>query len=181
MALQTSGQISLLDVRTELKKDGKISLDDSDVRKLAEKESGEIKFSDFYGKSSIPKEPYIITLTIQCGLKGAIYGYMHDKLGIIKSMDLPKKANPIKNIYLEIKGGYPHIFLQLFPINGFKNVEIDMKTENTLGELLRIIEIDDAPQFYNKDKMLPNNLKVADIFWEAVYSKKYIELVVHVF
>lgn len=51
MALQTSGQISLLDVRTELKKDGKISLDDSDVRKLAEKESGEIKLSDFYGKS----------------------------------------------------------------------------------------------------------------------------------
>lgn len=60
MALQTSGKISLLDIRTELKKDGKISLDDSDVRKLAGKESGEISFSDFYGKSN--NKPVIFLL-----------------------------------------------------------------------------------------------------------------------
>ena len=52
MALPSSGKISLLDVRTELKKDGKISLNDSDVRKLAGKESSQISMSDFYGKSN---------------------------------------------------------------------------------------------------------------------------------
>lgn len=59
MALQTSGKISLLDVRNELKKDGKISLNDSDVRKLAEKEDGEIKLSDFYGKSKSAGDIYM--------------------------------------------------------------------------------------------------------------------------
>ncbi len=40
------------DVRTELKLNGPISLDNADVRKLAEKSSVTIKISDLKGKSN---------------------------------------------------------------------------------------------------------------------------------
>ncbi len=51
MALQTSGPISLADVRTELQLSGRISLGDNAVRRLAEKPTGAISLSDFYGRS----------------------------------------------------------------------------------------------------------------------------------
>lgn len=52
MALPESGIITLDDVRKELKRNDSISLNDTDVRELANKVNGEIKMSDFYGKSS---------------------------------------------------------------------------------------------------------------------------------
>ena len=51
MALPESGVISMDDIRKELGV-GVISLNDTDVRNLAEKTSGTISLSDFYGKSS---------------------------------------------------------------------------------------------------------------------------------
>jgi hypothetical protein len=50
MALQTSGPISLDDIRQELGISGAISLNDPEVRLLAGKPSGPISLSDFYGK-----------------------------------------------------------------------------------------------------------------------------------
>jgi len=52
MALQTSGQISLGDVRGELDSSGQISLGSSNVRELFGISSGEIQMSDGYGATS---------------------------------------------------------------------------------------------------------------------------------
>lgn len=52
MALQSSGQISLLDIRNELGNSGEISLGASSSRNLAGVASGQISFADFYGKST---------------------------------------------------------------------------------------------------------------------------------
>jgi hypothetical protein len=52
MALPTNGPISLGDVRSELGLSGRISLGDSAVRSLAERETGSISLSHLYGKSS---------------------------------------------------------------------------------------------------------------------------------
>lgn len=51
--IKNSGPISVDDIRKELNKSGTISLNDSDVRKLANKPSGSISLKDFYGKSNI--------------------------------------------------------------------------------------------------------------------------------
>lgn len=51
--IKNSGSISMDDIRKELNKSGTISLNDSDVRKLANKPSGPISLKDFYGKSNI--------------------------------------------------------------------------------------------------------------------------------
>lgn len=51
--IKNSGPISMDDIRKELNKSGTINLDDSDVRKLANKPSGSISLKDFYGKSNI--------------------------------------------------------------------------------------------------------------------------------
>ena len=51
--IKDSGSISMDDIRKELSKSGTISLNDSDVRKLANKPSGPISLKDFYGKSNI--------------------------------------------------------------------------------------------------------------------------------
>lgn len=51
--IKDSGSISMDDIRKELSKSGTISLNDSDVRKLANKPSGHISLKDFYGKSNI--------------------------------------------------------------------------------------------------------------------------------
>jgi len=53
MALQSSGAISLLDIRTELGAAGAISLGDTAVRTLGEVPSGAISMSNFYGKSDL--------------------------------------------------------------------------------------------------------------------------------
>jgi hypothetical protein len=55
MALQTSGPISLDDIRQELSISGEISLNNSEVRQLADKSSGAISLSDFYGKRAAAK------------------------------------------------------------------------------------------------------------------------------
>jgi len=52
MTLPCSGQISLLDVRSELGRTGQISMNDADVRALASKPSGQIAMSDFHCKST---------------------------------------------------------------------------------------------------------------------------------
>ncbi len=51
--LPKNGTISMDDIRKELNKNSPISLNDSDVRKLANKPSGPISLKDFYGKSNI--------------------------------------------------------------------------------------------------------------------------------
>ena len=51
--IKNSGSISMDDIRKELSKSGTISLNDSDVRKIANKPSGSISLKDFYGKSNI--------------------------------------------------------------------------------------------------------------------------------
>lgn len=53
MALQSSGAISLLNIRTELGLSGEISLGQTNVRTLGEVPSGAISMSNFYGKSDI--------------------------------------------------------------------------------------------------------------------------------
>jgi hypothetical protein len=53
MALQTSGPISLGDVRSELGLSGRISLGDAAVRGLAKRETGSISLSHLYGKSAL--------------------------------------------------------------------------------------------------------------------------------
>ena len=50
--IKDSGPISMDDIRKELNKSGTINLNDSDVRKLANKPSGSISLKDFYGKSN---------------------------------------------------------------------------------------------------------------------------------
>ena len=50
--IKNSGPISVDDIRKELNKSGTINLNDSDVRKLANKPSGPISLKDFYGKSN---------------------------------------------------------------------------------------------------------------------------------
>lgn len=54
MALQTSGPISIGDIRTEMNDSGPQGLGDSDARTLAGISSGEIGMDDFYGASDTP-------------------------------------------------------------------------------------------------------------------------------
>lgn len=66
MTLQSSGAISLLDIRNELGLSGMISLGDSIVRTLLGKPSGVISLSDAYGKSAYPTapgDPYYTNIT----------------------------------------------------------------------------------------------------------------------
>lgn len=58
--LQSSGSISFDDIRKELKKSGEISMNDSNVRKLAKKETGEISMKDFLGKSNISSVTFLL-------------------------------------------------------------------------------------------------------------------------
>lgn len=53
MALPVSGRITMGQVRTELIKDGRISLGQEDVRKLAEDDGGRIEIEQLYGKKYI--------------------------------------------------------------------------------------------------------------------------------
>ena len=48
--LPKNGTISMDDIRKELKVNSTISLNDTAVRKLADKSDGTISLSDFYGK-----------------------------------------------------------------------------------------------------------------------------------
>lgn len=50
--LLKNGTISIDDIRRELKINSTISLNDTTVRKLADKSDGTISLSDFYGKSN---------------------------------------------------------------------------------------------------------------------------------
>lgn len=52
MALQTSGAISAADILAELDQTGEFNMNDAEERDLADRTSGRISFSDFYGKSS---------------------------------------------------------------------------------------------------------------------------------
>ena len=54
MALQTSGQISINDLRTELGDTNQLGLGDSNARGLVGISSGRIDLQDFYGASNIP-------------------------------------------------------------------------------------------------------------------------------
>lgn len=54
MAIKTSGTLCASDIRTELGSSGQLCLGSSEARALAGKSSGQICFSDFYGKSSAP-------------------------------------------------------------------------------------------------------------------------------
>jgi predicted phage tail protein len=66
MTLQSSGAISLGDIRTELGLSGAISLNDSLVRTLLGKSSGIIALSDAYGKgayATAPGVPYYTNIT----------------------------------------------------------------------------------------------------------------------
>lgn len=58
--IQSNGPISFDDIRKELKKSGEISMNDSNVRKLAKKETGEISMKDFYGKSNIKAVTFLL-------------------------------------------------------------------------------------------------------------------------
>lgn len=51
--LPKNGTISMDDIRKELKINSTISLNDTAVRKLADKSNGPISLSDFYGKSNL--------------------------------------------------------------------------------------------------------------------------------
>lgn len=64
-ALPSTGQISLNDVRVELGRSNQISLNDTDVRKLAGKTSGQIAMSDLRGKSN--NASGTITLGLESG------------------------------------------------------------------------------------------------------------------
>lgn len=65
--IKNSGPISMDDIRKELNKSGTINLNDSDVRKLANKPSGPISLKDFYGKSNteIILDRYISYIRVQ--------------------------------------------------------------------------------------------------------------------
>jgi len=52
MALQSSGPISMANIRSELKLSGSIGLNSNAVRTLGGKSSGKISLADFYGKSN---------------------------------------------------------------------------------------------------------------------------------
>ena len=65
MALQVSGPISASQIRTELAGSGPLSLDAVGPRGLAGKPSGIIKYSDFYGKSSITPGQTFLKLNLR--------------------------------------------------------------------------------------------------------------------
>ena len=53
MALQSSGAISMVDIRTELNLSGAVSLGQTEFRNLAGVASGAISMSNFYGKANV--------------------------------------------------------------------------------------------------------------------------------
>lgn len=64
--MPSKGVITLKAVNDELKTSGTVSLNSSNVRGLAKKPSGEIKFSDFYGKSNKPVPPKVTDSDFGC-------------------------------------------------------------------------------------------------------------------
>ncbi len=83
MALPSSGQISLHDVRTELGLSGQISLTDSAVRSLFAIASGQISLHDGYGKSYL--QAAISSRTVN---GGSIAGYQLTSGGAINVADI---------------------------------------------------------------------------------------------
>lgn len=77
MALPSSGEISLADVRAELGLTGEISLNQGTVRSLAGKASGEISLGDLRGKSSL------VLVTVTPGTQGVSRGYYNGMYGSI--------------------------------------------------------------------------------------------------
>lgn len=182
MALQTSGQISLLDVRTELKKDGKISLDDSDVRKLAEKESGEIKFSDFYGKSSnikINKSfSYEIVLKLVV-IPGNYYGYdkKYGKIKSIKKITGERYENILRKIYLNMYTGETEIILEpdKLVLASFDNIVVFAKGEDEPDEkMLKIL--DTSNPFSGDLYIVDNKFELQDLLMRLRYQKRDLVL-----
>ena len=63
MALQSSGQIALSDIRTELEGSGQISLNDSNVRDLIGKAANaENSLSEYYGASAAASKPNALAI-----------------------------------------------------------------------------------------------------------------------
>lgn len=75
MALPASGAISLNAINVELQKTAtaQISLNDSNVRSLLAKPSGQISLSDAYGKSNAPPTTYSGILTVGIAGNDIIY------------------------------------------------------------------------------------------------------------
>ena len=73
MTLQSSGAISISDIRSELDDSGAMSLNDANCRTLAEVPSGAISLNNFYGKTAKSVHNFIVD--ISAGFYGALtYG-----------------------------------------------------------------------------------------------------------
>lgn len=79
-----TGKIGLYDVRVELGRSGQISMNDSDVRKLAGKTSGQIAMSDLRGKSN----QIIYTLDVRQWPGETAWGFKNGTMGNISPRNI---------------------------------------------------------------------------------------------
>lgn len=75
MAIKTSGTLCASDIRTELGSSGQLCLGSSEARALAGKSSGQICFSDFYGKSAGISTNYTLFTSIYPHSIDASFGF----------------------------------------------------------------------------------------------------------
>lgn len=165
MALPQSGKISMSMVNEELKKSGtsKISLDQSDVRSLANKPSGKIAMSDLYGKSS--QEYFTITCeeidnsgshpeTPDEWVTEQVSGYCENYLNYGKFGSISKNtinSDKINGLYLEYYDSpldgifFVYLTLEMSNIskyNGCKLIIDSIKTPITMGIQQQLLKYD---------------------------------------
>lgn len=98
--LPEKGTITLNQVRTELEKTGKITLNDTDVRKLAEKTSGTIKMSDLHGKGKYDLICLLTVGTPQANYyPNATFGMTHTTDGDYGKLEYKEGQIDIENMY----------------------------------------------------------------------------------
>lgn len=183
MALQTSGKISLLDIRTELKKDGKISLNDSDVRKLAEKEYGEIKLSDFYGKSSVISTSFVYEIEVTISIVKTYHvGYDEKNKGCkivsIKRIEGNTYKNILKEIHTNIGTNEITLFLSGIGLDHSRDCTIMMYAKGNDEPDEDFVEILNGDSYSEKfdHSFIMRNPKLTDLLMRLKYQKKNLVL-----
>lgn len=171
MTLPSSGIMSMGMILAELKRPaGAISLNDTDVRKLAGKPSGIIKMSDFYGKSSKIK----VTYTVLNDTKWTDKTGFQEWVSILQGDPSPNVFSTLNYIYISTSGEIQFRFNNELTSNRTYTIHmqgsIDIGTFDAKGSGKTINAITSQPSVYTNTGQSRWNLNDPSITIEITYA-----------